>query len=77
MMYCQTLCIFSLWYCIGFQGICGEACAEKYGISREAQDDFAISSYQRSQAAAKAGVFEKEIVPVTVPQKKGKYILLP
>ena len=53
------------------QGVCGEKCAAKYSISREAQDEFAIESYKRSQAAGKAGVFQKEIVPVTVPQKKG------
>ncbi|KAI0240791.1 Acetyl-CoA acetyltransferase, mitochondrial [Lamellibrachia satsuma] len=56
-------------------GVCGEKCAEKYGVSREAQDDFAIESYKRSQAAGKAGVFQKEIVPVTVPQKKGDVVV--
>ncbi len=40
-------------------------------ISREAQDEYAINSYMKSQAAAKAGVFKAEITPVTVKSKKG------
>ncbi|XP_054753454.2 acetyl-CoA acetyltransferase, mitochondrial-like [Lytechinus pictus] len=53
-------------------GNCGEDTARKLGISREEQDDFAISSYQKSQAAGANKVFEKEIIPVGVPQKRGK-----
>ncbi len=45
-------------------GICGDRCAEKYGFSREVQDNFAVESYQRAFAAAKSGLFEREIVPV-------------
>ena len=40
-------------------------------ISREEQDDFAINSYKKSQAAAKEGIFKKEIVPITIKKKKG------
>ncbi|VEL15441.1 unnamed protein product [Protopolystoma xenopodis] len=47
-------------------GICAEETAAKYKISREAQDAFAKASYERSQASAKAGFFDKEIVPVQV-----------
>jgi len=56
-------------------GMCGEVCAEEHKIGRQEQDDFAILSYQRAIAAQKAGKFAKEIVPVSIPQKKGEPIL--
>ncbi len=56
-------------------GMCGEACADEYSIGREAQDNFAIQSYQRALDAQKAGKFVSEIVPVTIPQKKGDPII--
>ncbi|HZM70642.1 MAG TPA: acetyl-CoA C-acetyltransferase [Candidatus Cryosericum sp.] len=52
-------------------GCCGEAVAEKYGISRQAQDEYALSSHRKAIAAIEAGRFKAEIVPVTLPQKKG------
>ncbi len=52
-------------------GVCADLCATEYKISREAQDNFAIQSYQRSAAAWDAGKFDNEIVPVAVPQRKG------
>jgi acetyl-CoA C-acetyltransferase len=52
-------------------GTCGDRCAAKYGMSRKEVDDFAVASYQRALAAAKDGVFAKEIVPVEVPSRKG------
>lgn len=52
-------------------GVCADATAVKYGISREAQDAFAIDSYQRAAAATDAGFFSDEIIPVLIPQKKG------
>ena len=52
-------------------GFCADATAVKYGISREAQDAFAIDSYKRAAAASAAGFFKSEIVPVSIPQKKG------
>jgi acetyl-CoA C-acetyltransferase len=52
-------------------GVCADATAVKYGISREAQDAFAIDSYQRAAAATDAGMFRTEIVAVEIPQKKG------
>lgn len=52
-------------------GNAADLCAKECNISREAQDEFAIESYKRSQAAWDAGKFDKEIVPVEVPQKKG------
>ncbi len=52
-------------------GVCADATASKYEISREEQDRFAIQSYQRTAAAADAGDLAHEVVPVMVPQKKG------
>jgi acetyl-CoA C-acetyltransferase len=52
-------------------GSAADMCAKECNISREAQDEFAITSYKRSQAAWDAGKFDKEIVAVEVPQKKG------
>ncbi|XP_076317227.1 acetyl-CoA acetyltransferase, mitochondrial-like isoform X2 [Tachypleus tridentatus] len=53
-------------------GSCADKTAEKYSIGRKEQDSFAVSSYQKSAAAAERGIFGKEIVPVTIPGKKGR-----
>ena len=47
-------------------GTCGDRCAEKYGISREQQDEFAVTSFKRAIAAAGSGAFAEEITPVDV-----------
>jgi acetyl-CoA C-acetyltransferase len=52
-------------------GTCGDKCAAEYKISREAQDAFATESFRRAVAAQKEGLFDAEIEPVLVPQKKG------
>jgi acetyl-CoA C-acetyltransferase len=52
-------------------GNCAEMCAEKFSISREEQDDFAIQSYERSQASISNGTFDNEIVPVDINTRKG------
>ncbi len=52
-------------------GVCADACAVEHSISREEQDNFAITSYQRSAAAWEAGKFNDEVVPVLIPQRKG------
>ncbi len=52
-------------------GNAAELCAKTYEISREEQDAFAIESYKRSQSAWANGKFNDEIVPVSVPQRKG------
>ncbi|NDV13087.1 acetyl-CoA C-acetyltransferase [Crenobacter caeni] len=52
-------------------GITAENIAEKYGITREEQDRFAVTSQNRAEAAQAAGRFADEIVPVMVPQRKG------
>ncbi|MDY3337690.1 acetyl-CoA C-acyltransferase [Riemerella anatipestifer] len=56
-------------------GVCAEKCASEYGFSREAQDKFAVQSYQRAASAWKEGKFSDEIVPVEIPQRKGEPIL--
>ena len=53
-------------------GISNELCSEKYNISREAQDRYALSSYQRALSSIAAGRFKKEILPVSIPQRKGE-----
>ncbi len=57
-------------------GNAAELCASTCGISREEQDAFAIESYKRSQAAWEKGLFDGEIVPVPIPQRKGDPILV-
>lgn len=52
-------------------GVTAENVAKKYGISREEQDALALASQQKATAARAAGRFKDEIVPVTIPQKKG------
>ena len=52
-------------------GETAEVIAEEFGVTREAQDDFAAESQRRAQAAIVAGRFDDEIVPVSVPQRKG------
>ena len=56
-------------------GVCADACAEKYTISREEQDAYAIKSYERTAKAWAAGKFNNEVVPVEIPQKYGEPIL--
>ena len=53
-----------------------DICAKENNISRADQDAFAISSYQKSQAAIEKGLFETEIVPVVIPQRKGDPIVI-
>jgi acetyl-CoA C-acetyltransferase len=57
-------------------GVCAETCAREKKITREEQDNFAITSYKRSAAAWDAGKFNEEVVPVEVPQRKGDAIVV-
>ena len=57
-------------------GNCAELCAKEYNITREDQDNFAITSYTRAAEAWKAGRFNNEIVPVAVPQRKGDPVIV-
>lgn len=52
-------------------GITAENIAEKYGFTREMQDQLAVTSQNRAEAAIKAGKFKDEIIPVEIPQRKG------
>jgi acetyl-CoA C-acetyltransferase len=57
-------------------GETAENVADKYRIGREAQDAFALQSHQRAVAAAEAGRFKDEIVPIAVPQRKGEPVVV-
>jgi acetyl-CoA C-acetyltransferase len=56
-------------------GVTAENVAEKYGLTREAQDEFSAWSQQKAEAAIKEGKFSEEIVPVVIPQRKGDPII--
>ena len=56
-------------------GMTGEAVATTYGVSREAQDAYAVRSHQKAARAAADGAFDAEIVAVPIPQKKGEPVL--
>ncbi len=55
-------------------GMTGELVAEKYGISRERQDRYAVESHRRAIEATKTCRFKEQVVPVAIPQKKGEPI---
>lgn len=57
-------------------GVFADATAEKHGVSREEQDAFAIESYHRSALAWESGVMQNEVIPVTVPQRRGEDIII-
>ena len=52
-------------------GISNDLCSEKYGVSREDQDRYAAESYRRTLESINSGRFQDEIVPVSIPQRKG------
>ncbi len=57
-------------------GETAECVAERYGVDRRSQDEFALRSHRRAVAAQREGRFEAEIVPVTVPQRRGEPLVL-
>jgi 3-oxoadipyl-CoA thiolase len=57
-------------------GETGENVAERYGVSREDQDTFALRSHQRAVAAAEAGLFAEEIVPIEAPKGRRETVLV-
>ena len=65
-------CPFEQWH----MGLAGEAVAEKYKVTRDAQDEFAAASHQKAARAAKDCWFKDEILPVAVPQKKGDPLIV-
>ncbi len=56
-------------------GISNELCSERYHVSREDQDRYAAASYARALAAISTGRFKDQIVPVSIPQRKGGDVL--
>ncbi|MCY7377294.1 MAG: acetyl-CoA C-acetyltransferase, partial [Pyrinomonadaceae bacterium] len=65
-------CPFENWH----MGNTGEIVADKHQITRETQDEYAYHSHRKANEAQLAGRFKDEIVPVTIPQKKGEPIIL-
>ena len=57
-------------------GMTGELVAEKYGITREEQDRFAVESHQKAIRARKSCFFEAQVLPVEIPQKKGDLVVI-
>jgi acetyl-CoA C-acetyltransferase len=57
-------------------GNCGDLVATKYGFTREDQDAFAKRSFERALQAQKAGKFKAEIIPVSVPSKRGEPVVV-
>ena len=56
-------------------GMTAENVAEQWGLTREELDEFSVISQQRAEKAVDGGVFDEEIVPVTIPQRKGDPIV--
>jgi len=65
-------CAFDDWH----MGCTGEVVAERYNVTREEQDHYALESHRKAVAAIAEGRFDREIVPVEVPQKKGEPLLI-
>jgi acetyl-CoA C-acetyltransferase len=74
----DAMILDGLWdvYSQQHMGMCAEACAEQFKISRAAQDEYALDSTQRAIRSQKEGLFKAEIVPVSVPQKKGDPVVV-
>lgn len=65
-------CAFDDWH----MGCTGEVVAERFNVSREEQDEYALNSHRKAVAAMKEGRFDQEIVPVEIPQKKGSPLVI-
>ncbi len=57
-------------------GTCADATARKYGFTREEQDAYATNSYKRSAESTENGTFGREIVPVSIPQRRGDDVVV-
>lgn len=73
----DSMILDGLWdaYADYHMGCTGEVVAEKYGVSRQQQDEYALESHRKAIAAIKAGRFKDEILPVPIPQKKGEAVM--
>lgn len=65
-------CAFKNWH----MGVAAELIAEKFSVSRQAQDEFAAESHRKAVAAIDGGRFKAETIPVTIPQKKGDPVVV-
>ena len=65
-------CAFDDWH----MGCTGEVVAERYHVTRDEQDEYALNSHRKAVAAMKEGRFDQEIVPVEIPQKKGPALVV-
>jgi len=65
-------CAFDDWH----MGCTGEVVAERYNVTREEQDHYALESHRKAVAAIAEGRFDREIVPVEMPQKKGEPLVI-
>ena len=65
-------CAFDNWH----MGCTGEVVAERYNVTREEQDQYALESHRKAVAAMKDGRFDQEIVPIEIPQKKGPALVI-
>ena len=65
-------CAFDDWH----MGCTGEVVAERYHVSREQQDEYALNSHRKAVAAIKEGRFDQEIVPVEIPQRRGPALVI-
>jgi acetyl-CoA C-acetyltransferase len=74
----DTMIVDGLWdvYNNYHMGVTAENVAKEHGITREAQDALAAHSQQKAEAAQKAGRFKDEIIPVSVPQRKGPALVV-
>jgi len=57
-------------------GNAGEVVAEKYGVPRQAQDEYAARSHQKAARATDQGLFKDEMLPISLPQKKGPPVVM-
>ena len=72
----DTMIVDGLWdvYNQYHMGVTAENVAKKYEISRQEQDEFAVASQNKAEAAQKAGKFKDEILPLEIPSKKGAIV---
>jgi acetyl-CoA C-acetyltransferase len=72
----DTMIVDGLWdvYNQYHMGITAENVAKKFGISRQEQDEFALASQNKAEAAQKAGKFKDEIIPFEIASKKGSVV---
>ncbi|NOR22563.1 MAG: acetyl-CoA C-acyltransferase [Candidatus Aminicenantes bacterium] len=73
----DSMILDGLWCVFGDQhmGMTGEVIAEKFGATRQEQDEYALSSHRKAIHAIEKGYFKDEIVPVEIPQRKGEPVL--